>query len=998
MPSVVSHMSVPPSAYVDLHEGTLSPQHLDFLGLMRAQVPGGLVLDAVVMHDGQPFVYLVSEQANDVGDHKLRRTMELLALRDDAPYMAAIRPGVVRVFALAAVRDGRGPVLEASDFDASVLARLVVGDLPQAGKDGSYSTHAMMLELLNAVTEQLIAVRGVAPDAALALVGRALFMRFLMDRNIIVPNRPFDGVERTADCFATVQAAAATCRWLDETFNGDLLELPDSGSERYFDRLDQHASGSALSDLTAILHGDKPVGDGAYQGQFKWSDLHFSYLPVGLLSQVYEVYAHTFQPEAARADSVYYTPRHIAEFMVDRALSMRGPQAHRARILDPASGGGVFLVAAFRRLVRASWEQTGQQPQTAQIRSILNRQLVGMDINPAARQLSALALYLTALELDPQAASLKNLKFEALQGTVLIAAEHWRDTDSTLLLGTLSQTARSTFAQQFDLVIGNPPWTATGRSKAATYNALCAERMRACGLEPVRNPDGVPDLPFVWASTQLAKAGGVIALALHGRLLTKLTSQGHKARTRIFQAVDVDYVVNGMELRNTKVWPGMQAPFCLLFSHNRRPTPEGRFFAVTPHEDKALNRVGRIRIDSKDTWASDAVMVERVPYLFKALAKGNALDVELLERIEARAFPTLAAYMEELKVCFGHGYQLKQVGYAGEAADFLNALPCLPLPADVTWPLVPIEALERFTPTTVHRRRDRRQYRAPLVLLREAPSTRPHRPLATISLKDVAYSRSFVGFSLADSPQAELHATYLSTLFNSPLFMYYILLTSAKFGCERSTFQKDDADRFPIPPLGRLSGELRASLQGIHRALLAGEPNLEELQRAFVNALYGLRPDDWTLITDRLAAGLQAKSQRNASIAAPRETDIVSFCVDLAEGLAPFDLSPTPTAVTPLAHDKRSPWRFLCIGPRHRGEFARTLDLVAAEEIADWLDCSRVEIPQHDSLYVGILNQRRYWSRTAARSLQLDLIQRGDPVLSRVAHDAPDRSASAVSQ
>lgn len=297
-------MPVPPTAYVDLHEGNLSPQHLDFLGLMRAQVPGGLMPEGVLMHDGQPFVYLVSEPPGDVGDHQLRRTMELLALRDDAPYMAAVRPGVVRVFALATARENRPPVLQTTVFDAGAMARLVVGDLPQAGKDSSYSTHGMMLELLNAVTEQLIDIRGVAPEAALALVGRALFMRFLMDRNILSPVQPFAGVALTADCFASAAAAAATCQWLDDTFNGDLLELPDGGSETYFHLLDRHPSGSALVDLTAILHGDKPVGDGAYQCRFKWSDLHFSYLPVGLLSQVYEVYAHRFQPAEART-----TPR-----------------------------------------------------------------------------------------------------------------------------------------------------------------------------------------------------------------------------------------------------------------------------------------------------------------------------------------------------------------------------------------------------------------------------------------------------------------------------------------------------------------------------------------------------------------------------------------------------------------------------------------------------------------------------------------------------------------
>ncbi|WP_204312991.1 N-6 DNA methylase, partial [Stenotrophomonas maltophilia] len=78
-----------------------------------------------------------------------------------------------------------------------------------------------------------------------------------------------------------------------------------------------------------------PVGDGAYQTQFSWSDLHFAYIPVGLLSQVYEEYIHRFETSTAKDESVYYTPRHLAEYVVDHALGMLGADAYKARVLDP---------------------------------------------------------------------------------------------------------------------------------------------------------------------------------------------------------------------------------------------------------------------------------------------------------------------------------------------------------------------------------------------------------------------------------------------------------------------------------------------------------------------------------------------------------------------------------------------------------------------------------------------------------------------------------------
>lgn len=968
-----------------LREAALSPQHLDFAGLMRARDPSLLTPDVVVLHEGQAFVYLIDYRHIESGaEVQLQHSMRLLALRSDAPYMAVVRPGVVQVYALSDVRDERSPVLETTDLDAGLLAQLVSGTLPRRGaKETSYSGHEVMLGLLNAVTDHLIYGRGISPDETLALVGRALFMRFLGDRGIIPSESPLTGVGRLEDCFATASAAASTSRWLDTTFNGDLLELPDDGSVDYFQRLDLDPHHSALMDLSAIMRGDHPVGDGAYQTQFRWGDLHFSYMPVGLLSQVYEQFAHRFDRQQAKGHSVYYTPRHLAEHMVDHALAILGPNAHQARVLDPASGGGVFLLATFRRLVKARWQATGKRPTTQVIREILNTQIVGFDINPAARQLSALALYLTAIELDPDSALLENLVFKPLQGSVLLAAEDWDATNAGCSLGSLSSAAVAQFEGQFDLVIGNPPWTAVSDAKRRkVLNTLVSDHMRARGVPPVANPDGVPDLPFVWTSTRFAKPDGVLAFALHGRLLTKLTPAGHAARTQLFRGIDVSYVVNGMELRNTEVWPNMSAHFCLLFAKNRMPTDSAQFHAVTPVEDRSLNREGRVRIDSKDAWSSDVAMVASMPHLFKTLAKGNALDVELIERIYALHYPSLSAYLQDQQVHSSDGYQTQQKGIVGVDAGFLRELPDMPLPKEARWYLVPSASLSRLEVETVHRRRERAIYRAPLVVLRESPSTIEGCPLAALALEDVAFRESYIGYSCNNAPDPNTLAVYLTALFNSPLFLYFILMTSGKFGCERSAFQKVEAEKFPIRPLQSMTPDQRGRLASIKQAILGGDDDLEEMIFAFVRDIYGLRAADVTLIQDRLALALPFAAVRNRAMAPPTAREVDLFAQTLRSGLKPFDMGQVPVEVEVFAQSGSAPWRFLKIGSPVSKSKRTSADLLASIALADMLDASRVELGQDGTTYVGLLNQRRFWSRTAARTLALDLIKRGDPVLS----------------
>lgn len=968
----------------------LTPEHLDFLGLVQARNRQEPTPDAVVLRDGQPLLYVWDmRQRPDLDPAQWRRDLEKLALRSDAPYVALLRPGVVQIHALSQSRSiGNAPLLESEELHPGLIAKLGVGDVPAHAS--GVDTHNLMLELLNVVTDQLVSYRGVMPDEALALVGRALFLRFLHDRRIIPDIDPMPGVKRFIDCMASPAQAAASCRWLDETFNGDLLTLPESGGVDYFSALMKPGTTSGLDDLSAIIRGEKPLGDGAYQTQFSWHDLHFSYIPVGLLSQVYQHYIHRFDAASAKRDSVYYTPRHLAEYVVDHAMAMLGDQAHQARVLDPAAGGGVFLLAALRRLVQGRWRATGKQPTTKVIRQILNTQLVGIDTNPAARQLSALALYLTALELDPDVAKLRNLKFDALQGRVLLAGESWIDDASGLSLGSLSRPIPAALEGAFDIVLGNPPWTSTGSSKSHRAMDINARAdMEARGVAPVSNPDGVPDLPFVWAATRWAKPHGVIAFALHARLLIKTSELGLAARQAVFKGLDVTYVLNGLELRNTPVWPDMTAQFCLLFARNRASTDESRFYAVTPMLDRMLNQEGRIRIDSKDAWASDAATVSKVPYLFKTLAKGNALDVELLEKIRCDSGkfrsknpfvrPSLMDYANSLGIRHGQGYQTSSVT---EDASVLKGLPMMPDPRKAIWPVVPTKQLSKFRYARVHRVRAKEIYRAPLVLLRKSPSTLPDAPVAMLALENLAYRESYIGYSFTEAPQPELSAIHLWALLNSKLFLYYALMTSSILGVERSAMQKSDAEQFPVVPLASLEPVQITALNDLLKSVKAGALNSAAPDK-LVNQIYGLTSADIALVEDRLTTAMPFSRTLKKALAAPSDADVKRYCETLTRILRPFDLSQTPLEVICYPANALSPWRFLCLGSGLAADVPSVADLLGAINMADGMNCSLVEFRQGDSAFIGVLNQRRYWTRTAARTLALDIIKRNDSILNR---------------
>ena len=230
----------------------------------------------------------------------------------------------------------------------------------------------VILRLLTSALDQLAKLTD--PDDAISLVGRALFVRFLADRDIL-PEAICDISPTGAPgLFDTASSTVATSAWLDQTFNGDFLPLTAATIEALPKK--------AFHVLGHILRR-APDGQLQLGWQEKWDRLHFAHIPVGVLSQAYERYLSHHQPEKQKSEGGYYTPRHIADLMVRASFSAldREGITHRPRILDPAAGAGVFLITAFRQLVAERWRQEGRRPNTSVLRNILYHQITGFDIN-----------------------------------------------------------------------------------------------------------------------------------------------------------------------------------------------------------------------------------------------------------------------------------------------------------------------------------------------------------------------------------------------------------------------------------------------------------------------------------------------------------------------------------------------------------------------------------------------------------------------------------------
>jgi len=914
----------------------VAPDLLDYLDLLEANDDNDLRPDGVAENQGRPLLFFISESRLSLPgsdqESKLNRLRRNLAFRGERVYLARILPGELKVVPVSLHdqttewKTYHPGTSEAETF----FSRLALGKYDGIGEPAAGDeVFKEMFELLDQGADRL--AHRIGQGDVLSLIGRALFFRFLQDRHVIKESDAKKIAPKATGlmhCFDSAENATATCAWLDRTFNGDFLHLNENGGLSFFEDIAGRTRGTVFDVLSSIVRRDKPVGVAGYQARFDWGDFDFAHIPIGLLSQVYEKFVWKWEHHGARETSVHYTPRNIAATLVDEAFH-KLPNAGKARVLDPACGAGVFLVLAFRRLYRERWKASGHRPETKVIRAILEKQLAGFDISDSALKLSALSLYLTAIELDPEPIPPEKLKFRDLRNDVLFNTRNKVSPAEGLVIGSLASHLNKKFEAKFDLVLSNPPWTSLPKKEvklASQFTEISKDVIRRMKQERLahdyHNPDNAPDLPFLWKSADWCKPGGRIAMALPARILLKQEDIPRRARETLFKLLEVTGIINGSNLSDTNVWPEMQQPFMLLFARNRRPQSGHLIRFITPLYDTVLNQLGEVRVDSKSAQPVETEAAAKYPWLWKALAVGTSLDVDVAQKLcNVQGIPLKTYWKKHLGLESSNGYKIEERQKQHDAS-FLRNLPNLNN-TDLFRFVVRPETLDEFARATAARPRKPEIYRGPLVLVKESPGVKREDGWALLSYADLAFDQSFYGYSGAGHPDGQFLVRYVHLLLHSLLWMHYALLTSPKFGAERRSVYKSVVDEFPIIPQSKLSSNRRRQLLLLSKRLENSDKTVFTDIDAFFGNLYGLDELDLEVIRDTFDVCMPYNESRERACRAPSAEDREVFRQRLESLLSPFFevMGKQPEIAGPSAKDDsepQPPFRFLTVGTRGR--------------------------------------------------------------------------------
>ncbi len=728
---------------------------------------------------------------------------------------------------------------------------------------GQFWAHAPAVDRKSSVDQKLLSdlsflerdlVAGnLARGTAQALIGRVIFTQYLIDREIVSVSRlkKLCGYTELPAILRDRGATEQLFTWLAQTFNGDMF--PPSSVR----------TTPATHHLVRVAEFLEAVDPES--GQQSFFPYQFDVIPVELISSIYEQFAHAEPRVDARRSTealrngVHYTRLSVVSLVLDEVMDgLTG----RESVLDLTCGSGVFLVEALRRLVHL---RADGKPLTRElIRSTLYEQVYGVDISEAAVRVAAFSLYLAALELDPDPQPPHSLKFQPLIGKTLLVGDARtveQSEDGKVVLTS------PTGLKQFDLIVGNPPWSFKGQT-----GTEARRKTRTAGVPAQPRGEG---LDFVLRAAEFAHEKTRFGVILSATPFFSRSGTGMAAAQHLMRLLAPITLVNLSNLCSWLFATATMPAVALLARH--RPTQRADQVTVVQIPWTASGA----RTHSFEVAPSDVIKltlddIEKQPLKLKAAAVGRRRDLQLLDELVSEHL-SLSSRLEKLDTKFSDG--LTQGSPANQTRD-ARAMKGLELlqSADMRHFCIP-DGLPLFNQSKAQWPRARDTYKAPLLIVKEMMVGSP-RALVAVSDRDMVFTDAYFATSFPAVHKQTAHL--LAAVLSSALSSWFFGLTASEFGIYKRKLLMRDVGFLPVPDFkSALKTEAGQRLLQTAKALRKQEISVDDwaaLDKAVFD-LYELDETDRVVVRDGLLrAGWQWEHGRESSVA-PSEarSDVTAY-------------------------------------------------------------------------------------------------------------------------
>jgi len=679
----------------------------------------------------------------------------------------------------------------------------------------------LLMENLRALRNALIeGDEGLAIQDAHAFIGRMLFLCYLLDRRIVPLEEPAKGLTATMQLAqkldhlspgSQVEYIYKLFHDLKNRFNGNMFDQ-DLEAERHLIRPGH------LKKLVLFLGGDE-VESG--QQSLGFWPFHFKMIPVETISAIYQDFLSAEDPEDQRNRGAIYTPRFLAEMVVDTAVR-NDPDLLDGTFLDPACGSGIFLVILFNRLANRWSQSRTKRPnyltKSKALQNILARQIRGVEIEETACRIACFSLYLAYLDFFDPPDIKKHVEQTGRPLPKLLDYNNSDDrpaADIPVIHCNDFFNERTLKGQVFDCIIGNPPWKGRGSKQLAQK--------------------------YLQEAPRFLKDGGTGCLLLPTKILQN--------QTDAFQAewllkVSLELVLQLSDYRRL-LFQNAKTPAFIARFKNTPPEPQQHRIEFTaPKFNRTGLRQGVITITpSSRTWLPLADILEATrsktsPVVWKRRLWGTHRDQKLLDLLQS--LPTLSELAgtpkESKRWIKGQGFQ----PYYPEKA---KSNPNYPKPKTNLWdpeqPFLNTDdkiQLVVFQHDSISLETRLKKINASKNYLRRSPNKNLFKAPMVISshgFQKIAYCNFNVLFqstiqSIAGPKRDEKLLIFLACYLRSKLAKYFLFHTSANWGTERNKVHLSELLRVPFPlpgdtfispDAGKIVKQISLKLTNLHSRL-----------------------------------------------------------------------------------------------------------------------------------------------------------------------------------
>lgn len=592
-----------PEFFNTLEEINTGKQSLPQAHIMR-RAWKDLELNGILCVNNAPYIYF--KEVSSIDSEQMRKLHRQIWNQGIAPLLVVISPTKVQVYSglalpakddqdvsqqnrLVKILDRVTDEIELKQFIRSIELGELFRKKPESFKPDLRVDRYLLKNLAAARNSLLKEETNNTLDIRIvnALLWRTIFTCYLVDREIIDLSY-FNKIGAT-DCHRLIdlleknkpnkakQLLYTLFEQLQCDFNGDLFDGDIQSESKLIQ--DRH-----INILKSFLRGDD-LSSGQLSLGF-WA-YDFSVIPIETISSIYENFLET---QEKRESGIYYTPRFLAEIVLDTALDGWTSLLEK-RFLDPSCGSGIFLVAIFNRLaeewlIKHRTVRNNNDELAPALINILQQNLFGIDADSSetACRIAAFSLYLAFLDqLDPRDIQKLQKKGNALPKLV----------GHNLICKDFFEKDLPIPVDGFDLIVGNPPWAkVTGKPKnlmeqwCEQENHTIAQRQLACG--------------FVWKAPRHLRDKGRICFLLPAGVLFNHQDKALDFQKEWLSTYTLEQVINLSDMR-FYLFDGADRP--TLIVRYRKEKPDRRTSSIdyiTPKTELETIRAEILAISPED--------------------------------------------------------------------------------------------------------------------------------------------------------------------------------------------------------------------------------------------------------------------------------------------------------------------------------------------------------------------------------------------------------------